>query len=156
MAISITHWELSDRVAEGTVPPEEGMRTLQIKGVRYDKDADTYMVTVYDLGNKATFTLTYWLSNLDENGVRTQNNPALGTIHSLNYALTGLTGIGPLMEEDIKGGVVKGEVKLSKPNANGKQFARVYHFEPVEEDVALLSEIDQYWVGRTDMEYQYN
>ena len=156
MAISITHWELSDRIAEGAIPPEEGLRTLQIKAVKYDRDADTYAVTVQDLGNKATFTLTYWLSNVDENGVRTANNPALGTIHSLNYALTGLSNIGPLMEEDIKGGVVIGEVKMSNPNAKGRQYARVFHFDPVPEDVAVLSEIDQYWVGRTDMEYTYN
>lgn len=156
MAISITKWELSDRIADDAISPVEGVRNLQIKGVRYDADADSYMLTVQDLGNKAIFTLTYWLSNLDADGVRTKNNPALGTIHSLNYALTGLSNLGPLPEEDIKGGVVRGEIKMSKPNVNGRQYPRVYHFEPVEEDLALLSEIDQYWIGRTDMEYSYN
>lgn len=156
MAISITHWELSDRIAEDSIAPEEGLRTLQIRSVRYDQDNDTYAITFKDLGNKALFTLTYWLSNLEQDNTRTPNNQSLGTIHSLNYALTGLKNIGPLMESDIKGGVVIGDVKFSKPNANGKQFPRIYHFDPVEEDVALLSEIDQYWVGRTDMEYSYN
>lgn len=157
MAISITHWELSDRIAEDSIPVEEGLRTLQIRGARYDPDSDTYIVTFKDLGNKALFTITYWLSNLEQDGVtRTPNNMSLGTIHSMNYALTGLKGIAPLKEEDIKGGVVIGDVKFSKPNANGKTFPRIYHFEPVPEDVAVLSEIDQYWEGRTDMEYEYN
>lgn len=156
MAISITHWELSDRVADDAIPPEEGIRTLQIKGVRYDEEKDAYSVTVKDLGNNAVFTLTYWLSNLEQDNTRTKNNMALGTIHSLNYAITGLRGLGPLMESDIKGAVVQGEVKMSTPNSSGKQYARIYHFDPVPEDVAILSDIDQYWIGRTDMEYSRN
>ena len=36
---------------------------------------------------------------------------------------------------------------MSKPNDKGKSYARIYEYEPVPQDIAMIAGIEQYYVG---------
>lgn len=147
MAFKNSTWEYSEKVIEGSQPIEFGERYLFIENAAFDDVKKEYKIFVKDLGNKATFSLSYWLTSLDQaTNQIIDNELSIGTLNSLGEALAGVN-IGVPNPQDIIGGVVFANVKESKPNANGKTYARVYKFEPVPEDMAVFATIDQFYVG---------
>lgn len=145
MAFKATQWKYSDQEDQTQISVEEGVNYLYITGARYDEDKGIYTVEVESLNNRSQFRLTYFLENRNENNQPIINPNAKGTLISLGKALAGVT-IGIPNPPDIVGGVVKGYVYL-KESQKGNVYPKVYHFDPVPEEMAVLATIDQYFVG---------
>ena len=140
-------WEYSDEVDATTIPVETGLRTLKIKAASLDPQSKEYRLTFGDVNNKAEFTLVYWLNTVDENGNVVSNTSQRGTLISLGKSLfmDSDEPVGIPMPGKIIGGVVRADIKMSKPNAEGNTFPRIYKFIPAKEDEVLEhSDIDQY------------
>jgi hypothetical protein len=145
MVFKVTEWEFSNVVDATTIPVQEGAQYLSITDVIYRADQDEYTLYVKSLQNDAEFTLRYWLTARDQGGALIPNSKSRGTLVSLGIALAG-EPIGIPNPVDIIGGVVLADVTLSKPNDKGAQYPRVYSFQAVPEDIAILSSIDQYYI----------
>lgn len=150
MAFKITPWGLSNEVEEITIPIEAGEHDLYITSASYDDSEPsnpTYMIGLKSLQTNAEFTQTYWLNATDKvTGVITKNKQARGTLITLGRALFGVE-VGIPHPDDIVNGVVHAEVKMSKPNDKGKSYARIYEYEPVPQDIAMIAGIEQYYIG---------
>ena len=147
MAFKTTQWELSDDdcTVDETTVMSPGVKYLYINDASFDPDDAKYTVKVCNAeDSKERATLTYWLNSMDQNGNIIKNTQARGTLHTLGASLAGVD-IGIPAPVDIVGGVVKAEVRLSKPNEKGAQYPRVYKFEPVPEEMAVYTTIDQYF-----------
>lgn len=145
MAFKVTEWEYSDVVDATAIPVAEGDQFLSILDAIYRPDDDEYTLYVKSLQNDAEFSLRYWLTSRDQGGALIPNSKSRGTLVSLGIALAG-DAIGIPNPVDIRGGVVRANVVLSKPNDKGAQYPRVYSFQAVPEDIAVLSSIDQYYI----------
>ena len=145
MVFKTTEWKYSKEVDATQIPVTEGVQYLFIKYATYSEESDEYAMTVQSLTNEAEFTLRYWLTSMDENGSILPNSKSRGTLISLGIALAG-EPIGIPNPVDIIGGVVQANVLMSKPNAKGAQYPRAYSFHPVPEDIALVAQIDQYYL----------
>jgi len=149
MAFKNTDWELSSKVVTQSNKVEFGKRYVFIENATYDSERAEYKLFVKDLVNDARFSLTYWLTSLDKNNQVVDNTSTIGTLNTLGMALAGVN-IGVPNPQDIIGGVVLADVKESRPNAEGKTYARVYTFSAVPGDIAALADIDQYYEGATE------
>ena len=145
MAFKTTEWEYSNEVDCTQIDPEQGPQYLQIMDARFDEVKNTYTLTLQSFKNNALFTVTYWLTTEDEGGATLPNSKSRGTLISLGKALAG-EPIGIPFPDDVKGGVVGANVTMSKPNAKGISYPRIYSFDPVPEDIAVLATIDQYFL----------
>lgn len=144
MAFKTTEWEFSNEVDNKTIPPQEGEQFAQIMNATYNDKEGTYILTLQSLTNNAEFNLHYWLFQKDENGATLPNSRNRGTLITLGRALAG-EPIGIPFPADVIGGIVKVDVKFSKPDKNGNIYPRVYAFSPVPEDIAAIASIDQYY-----------
>lgn len=146
MVFTPTVWKYSNEVEKQNIPVEAGYRTLLITDAVEDESAATYKISFMDLGNDAEFSVTFWLNNISDTGMIMPNTKARGTLISLGKALAG-SPIGIPYPGDIISGVVAAEVTLQPskkdPNTN---FARIYRFEPVSRDFAVLGGLDQYCI----------
>lgn len=141
-----TSWQLSELKEEEKIPVIYGLRTMFIQHASYDEQGGIYKLSVMDLENRATFTLTYWLYSVDKiTNERTVNNKTRGTLTSLGKALAGYD-IGVPFPGDVIGGVVGGDV-VQSTSAKGTEYQRVYAFLPVEKYYADCGTIDQYYIG---------
>jgi len=157
MAFVEKKWDLSDEVFEEPPAIEyknitPGQHDLIIRKAELTSDK-VYIITLEDLGdpdseNPASSQFRYWLNTTDSTGKVVKNVMARGTLITLGEALAGKS-IGIPEPSSIIGGVVHADVTLSKPNANGQSYLRIYKFEPVSEDLAACAEIDQYYIGAT-------
>lgn len=145
MVFKTTEWKYSKEVDATQIPVTEGIQYVFIKYATYDEESDEYSLTVQSLTNEAEFTLRYWLTYVDESGAVIPSSRSRGTLISLGIALAG-EPIGIPNPVDIIGGVVQANVVMSKSNAKGAQYPRVYSFNPVPEDIALVAQIDQYYL----------
>lgn len=149
MAFNNKPWEYSDVREEKTfVMPEEGDRYLKIIDATYDEDDQRYTLTVVDLGNEARYSLSYWLFTADpETNNIIPNVTQRNTLVSLGRALAG-KDIGIPNYESVIGGVVLAHIvlKASKKDPE-KKYARCFKFDPVDEEMAVLADIEQYYVG---------
>ena len=145
MAFKKTEWKYSNEVDVTQIPVSEGIQYLFIKYATHDEESDEYTLTVQSLTNEAEFTLRYWLTSRDEKGAVIPNSRSRGTLISLGIALAG-EPIGIPNPVDIIGGVVQANVLMSKPNAKGAQYPRVYAYLPVPEDIALVAQIEQHFI----------
>lgn len=146
MAFQKTEWEYSNEVDATAIPPQEGKQFLIIDEAVYKEEDDEYTLTVRSLSNEAVFPLRYWLSSRDENGAIIPNSRARGTLITLGIALAG-EPIGIPNPVDLKGGLVQAEIVMSKPNAKGAQYPRVYSFSAVPEEIYLaFGIIDQHFI----------
>lgn len=147
MGFNEVKWEFSDEVAED-VPRKEisvGEHDLLIKYAEL-KDR-VYYITLSDLNDdECESVFRYWLDTTDKFNQIVKNVQARGTLVTLGEALAGKC-IGIPEPNSIIGGIVHADVKLSKPNAEGKTYLRIYKFEPVIEDIALCAAIEQYYIG---------
>lgn len=150
MTFKITSWELSNEVEEVTIPIEAGEHDLYITSASYDNSEPSnpiYRIGLKSLQTNAEFTQAYWMNAVDKStGAITKNKQARGTLISLGKALFGVE-VGIPFPEDIVDGVVHAEVKMSKPNDAGKTYARIYQYEPVPQDIAMVAGIEQYYIG---------
>ena len=145
MGFKATEWEFSDVVDNKTIPPVEGEQYAQIVSASYNDKDGTYKITVQSLTNNAEFDIRYWLFQRDEDsGAFLPNSRDRGTLVTLGVALAG-EPIGIPNPVDIIGCYVKFELKLSKPDAKGNSYPRVYKFMAVPEDIAILSPKEQYY-----------
>ena len=150
MAFKSTEWEYSNEVEKDTsrAQVEPGDRYLYVKDAYMSQDKngyDTYEIQFEDLTNHAVFTIRNWLytTDRDTNNV-IPNQGTRNTLIGLGKALAGPgSHIGIPNPVDIKGGVVLGIVKFNK---NG--YPVIYEYRPVDEDIAVLADIDQYYVGQ--------
>lgn len=150
MAFKNTQWELSDKVASPSQTIEFGLRYLFIENATYDAEKKEYKIYVKDLTNEATYSLTYWLEGWNKDKTaRVDNQTSIGTLNTLGEALAGVN-IGIPNPQDIIGGVVLADVKESKPNEQGRTYARVFEFKTVPGDIAALANIEQYYDGAVD------
>ena len=150
MAFNNIEWEFSDvKAEERTFPrPEEGDRYLKIIDAVYDDNDRRYTITVFDLGNEAQYSLSYWLDTSDfETNNIVPNVAHRNALVSLGHALAG-KDIGIPNPDAIRGGVVLAHVtlKASKKDPE-KKYARVFKYDPVDEDMAVLADIEQYYNG---------
>lgn len=141
-------WEMSDdkNVPSDFVKVTPGVKDLFIEDASYNPEDSKYSIMVHNvLEPKERFPLNQWLNSLDpETGNIVENGTARGTLHTLGIALAGVD-IGVPAPASIVGAVVRADVKLSKPNANGAQFPRVYKFEKSPDDnIVMYSQIDQF------------
>ena len=150
MAFKITPWGLSNEVEEITVPIEAGEHDLYITSASYDDSEPAnpvYKIGLKSLQTNAEFTQAYWLNSTDKDtGAITKNKQARGTLITLGKALFGVE-VGIPHPNDIIDGVVHAEVKMSKPNDKGKSYARIYQYEPVPQEIAMIAGIEQYYIG---------
>lgn len=150
MAFKITPWGLSNEVEEVTVPIEAGEHDLYITSASYDESEPSnpiYKIGFKSLQTNAEFTQAYWLNATDKDtGAIIKNKQARGTLITLGRALFGVE-VGIPHPNDIVDGVVHAEVKMSKPNDKGKSYARIYEYEPVPQDIAMIAGIEQYYIG---------
>lgn len=150
MAFNNIEWEYSNVKAEEKTyaRPEEGDRYLKILDATYDESDQRYIVTVSDLDNGAQFSLSYWLFSADnETNDIIPNIAHRNALVSLGHALAG-KDIGIPNPEAIKGGVVLAHIVLKAPRNNPeKKYARCFKYDPVEEEMAVLADIDQYYIG---------
>ena len=150
MAFNTTNWEYSNVTTEEKVfaKPEEGERYLKINNAIFDGSDKRFTIFVTDLGNNAEFSLSYWLNTND----RTTNDTIPNTSHrnalvSLGKALAGHE-IGIPNPNDVVGGVVLANIVLKESKTTpDKKFARCFKFQAVPEDMAILADIDQYYIG---------
>lgn len=146
MVFTPTVWKYSNEVEKQDIPIETGYRHLLITDAVEDEDAGTYKLSFMDLGNDAEFNITFWLNNISDNGTISPNKKARGTLISLGKALAGAP-IGIPFPGDIITGVVAADVTLSPSKSNPDvSYARIYKFEPVSRDFAMLGGIDQYCI----------
>ena len=150
MAFKITPWGLSNEVEEITVPIEAGEHDLYITSASYDESEPSnpiYKIGLKSLQTNAEFSQAYWLNTTDKDtGAIIKNKQARGTLITLGKALFGVE-VGIPHPNDIIDGVVHAEVKMSKPNDKGKSYARIYQYEPVPQEIALIAGIEQYYIG---------
>jgi hypothetical protein len=162
MGYTLTDWELSNIPEEQirdsnniAVFTEQGLKTVKILDIKYtgadtdkEKEKNTYKVTIEcieggaDAGARAV--LTYWLKEKDTNFV---NAKTLGTLTSLGKAVFGKVFPERTVPNpaDILGAVVMADINLSKPDALGRVFTRVFRYEPASADFSAFSDIDQYY-----------
>lgn len=148
MGFKEVKWEMSDEVAEEVQRKDisVGVHNLFIKNAELTEDK-VYILTLSDLDDEeCENTFRYWLNTTDKFNQIVKNVQARGTLITLGEALAGKP-IGIPEPNSIIGGIVSADVKLSKPNADGKCYLRIYKFEPVIEDIALCAGIDQYYIG---------
>lgn len=150
MAFKMTPWKYDDEVEEAVIPIEAGEHDLYIMSASIDESVPAnpvYRLGFKSLQTNAEFTIAYWLNSEDKaTGAIVKNKQARGTLISLKKALFGVD-VGMPNPEDIVGGVVHAEVKMSKPNDAGKTYVRIYQYEPVPQDIAAVAEIEQYYIG---------
>lgn len=144
-AFKTTEWKYSNEIDQTQIPIEEGQAYLFIRDARFDDDKGIYRLDVENLNTSAQFSLNYYLESRDENNQVSVNAQAKGTLISLGIALAGVQ-IGVPNPQDVKGGVVSAYINL-KESQNGRMYPKVYHFEPVDEDMAAFATIDQYYMG---------
>lgn len=144
-AFKTTEWKYSNEIDQTQIPIEEGQAYLFIRDARFDDDKGIYRLDVENLNTSAQFTLYYYLESRDENNQVSVNAQAKGTLISLGIALAGVQ-IGIPNPQDVKGGVVSAYINL-RERQNGGMYPKVYHFEPVNEDMAAFATIDQYYTG---------
>lgn len=150
MAFNNIEWEFSNVKEEAMAyaKPEEGDRYLKIIDADYNEDDQRYTITVHDLGNEAQFTLSYWLFTADpETNNIIPNVAQRNTLVSLGRALAG-KDIGVPNPATIIGGVVLAHIvlKASKKDPE-KKYARCFKFDAVDEEMAVLADIEQYYIG---------
>lgn len=144
MAFKTTEWEYSNEVDQTQIPVEEGRAYLFIRDARKTDDGQ-YIISVENLNTGAQFDLRYFLETRDENNHVVLDGKTKGQLISLGIALAGVP-IGIPNPVDIVGGVVSAYIYL-KMSAKGVQYPRVYHFDPVNEDMAAFATIDQYYTA---------
>lgn len=145
MAFKTTEWKYSNEIDQTQIPIDEGVAYMFICDARYDEDKGIYTLEMENLNTSAQFRLTYYLEQRDEFNQVTLNGQTKGTLISLGKALAGVQ-IGVPNPADVKGGVVQGYVYL-KQSQRGTMYPKVYHFDPVEKDMADMALIDQYYIG---------
>ena len=147
MGFKTTEWEFSKEVDNSTIPAEEGEQFLQIIDASYNEEDSVYKITVQSLLNSAEFNLNYWLKMKNDKGEVLPNRRDRGTLITLGRALAG-KDIGIPFYKDIIGGIVKTNIKYSKPSVKtGATYPKAYEFYPIPEDIATMSLIDQYYVS---------
>lgn len=143
-----TEWEYSGVKEERPVykDPLDGERYLFIEDASYDDDSTRYTLNVSDLGDRTVrYRLTYNLSRVDKvTGDLVPNISARNALVGLGKALFG-RDVGVPFPGDVIGGVVRAQVKLRE--YNGRNYANVYEYGTVSEDMAVFAEIDQYYDG---------
>lgn len=144
MAFKTTEWEYSNEIDQTQIPLEEGVAYMFIRDARFDEEKGQYYIEMENLNTSAQFRLTYYLEQRDENNHKSLNPQVKGTLISLGKALAGVQ-IGIPNPLDIKGGVVKGYITL-KESQKGTIYPKVFHFDPVNEDMAAFATIEQYYV----------
>ena len=134
-----TKWEYStEEPSEEYVAPVEGEQYLIIKKAERDKDTNQYVLFLSSLTNGAFFSIRYYLDSVNkETGEVEPDARQRRTLITLKRALYGPEAVGIPHPDDIVGCAVMAEVKMSKPNAEGKQYARIYGFSAVPADIAL-------------------
>lgn len=146
MAFKTTEWKFSNEVDQTQIPINEGQAYMFIRDARYDEEKGIYTLEMEDLTTTAQFALRYYLEQRDEYNQVSVNAQAKGTLISLGIALAGAP-IGVPNPSDVIGGVVSGVINL-KTTAKGTTYPRVYHFDPVPEDIANCGTIEQYFIGQ--------
>lgn len=133
-----TNWAFSNEEPTSEyIDPVEGLQYLVIKSAEYNDDTAQYTLRVESLTNNAFFPLRYWLMRVDEaTNMPVPDASQRRTLISLKKALYGPEAVGIPNPMDIVGCAVLAEVKLSKPNKDGKRYGRIYNFKPVPEGVA--------------------
>ena len=164
MTYTITKWALSDipdnKIGDAnnvTSFSENGIKTVKILDAKYfdetaekETDRNTYRLSIecieggQDAGAKAN--LTYWLMDKKTGLI---NSKTLGTMVSLGKAIFGkeFPDKAVPMPDDIIGSVVMADITISKPDALGRSFTRVYRYEPASVEFSAFSEIEQYYRG---------
>lgn len=162
MSYTLTNWELSDIPEEQIRDSnniaafrEPGLKTVKILDIKYtgndtekEKERNTYKISIecieggMDAGARAL--LTYWLKEKETNFV---NAKTLGTLTSLGKAIFGKDFPDRSVPNpaDIIGAVVMADINLSKPDALGRVFTRVFRYEPASADFSVFSDIDQFY-----------
>lgn len=154
MAFNEQPWEFSNVNAVEAPDMSAGMHYLKIVDANFDTQTDRYSVTVQSLSGddcNATCRLTYFLTRKGSMPGTFDNAKQVGTVISLGMALAGRR-IGLPRPDTIKGGVVMADVVFGQPNAEGKVYANIYRFEPVDSGVKDLSDIDQYYTDEVAAE----
>ena len=144
MAFKTTEWEYSNEIDQTQIPIDEGVAYMFIRDARFDEEKGIYTIEMENLNTSAQFRLTYYLEQRDENNRKSLNPQVKGTLISLGKALAGVQ-IGIPNPADIKGGVVKGYITL-KESQRGTIYPKVFHFDPVDENMAAFATIEQYYV----------
>lgn len=142
-----TKWEYStEEPSEEYIAPEEGVQFLVIRKAERDMNTNVYALYLSSLTNGAFFTVRYYLDAINkETGDVEPDAKQRRTLISLKRALYGPEAVGIPYPDDIIGCVVEADVKMSKPNAEGKQYPRIYGFKAVPADIALeYGNPDQY------------
>lgn len=145
MAFKVTQWEYSNEIDQTQIPIEEGLAYLYITNARYDENEGIYSIDFENVQTNAQFNVRYYLIQRDEYGNKSLNPQTKGTLISLGKALAGVQ-IGIPKDCDIRGGVVSGYIYM-KDSSNGRKYPKIYHFEPVNQDMAACATIDQYYIG---------
>ena len=149
MAFKDMDWDYSDYRGSGTeyVKVTPGEKNLFIEDASFDPEKQQYTIKLSNIALPAEkITLNYWLTTADENNNIIKNEKSCGTLQTLRYALSGEPAEehGLPAPAAIIGGVVRAEVKMSKPNTSGAQYPRIYKFEPaaaqVVEDNSLIEQ----------------
>lgn len=148
MAFKTTEWKYSNEIDQTQIPIEEGNAYMFIRDARFDEESGIYTLEMENLNTSAQFRLTYYLEQRDENNNVTLNPQTKGTLISLGKALAGVQ-IGVPNACDVKGGVVSGYIYM-KESSRGTMYPKVYHFDPVDENMAAMATIDQYYIGCED------
>ena len=140
-------WEYSDdsNVPEDSIRVTPGIKDIIIDNASLNPADSKYSISAHNVREpKEKMTLNYWIDTADpQTNDIIENGPSRSILHTLGIALSG-HDIGLPAPSSIIGGVVKVEVKLSKPNANGAQYPRVYKFEKSDDETIILySQINQ-------------
>lgn len=139
----VTEWALSKEVDKTQIAIEEGEAYLFIRNASYSDDTGIYTLDVENLSTEAQFQLRFYRMVRDDRGNMSVDPQTNGTLISLGKALAGVP-IGVPNPIDVKGGVVKAYIYV-RTSAKGNMYPRVYHFQPVNEDMAMCATIDQYY-----------
>ena len=157
MALKKTEWQYAHEkpIADDFVEPVEGVQWAIIRKASRDEEKDVYKLTLLSKTNGAFINLSYYLTNMDQNGNEEPNARNRRTLISLTKALYGPDEDGIPYPDDIIGCAVLVDVKKSVSKTkfrevtvtdeNGVEvtttvpyvFWNVYDFKPVYASVAL-------------------
>lgn len=132
-----TAWKFSnEEPANEYIQPVEGAQYLQIMKAEVSADEMHYILGLKSLTNEAYLNIRYFLYATNDVGELIPDAKQRRTLVSLKKALYGPDAVGIPNPVDIVGAVVEADVKLSKPNANGSVYPRIYNFKAVPQSIA--------------------
>lgn len=141
-------WEYSCVEYDAKPVSIEGFRTFIIEDASFEPDAKEYDLTLKDVETGYTHMYRYWMTYTDsDTGASMRNSRTLGTLDSLNFALTGVKseyGKACVPRPDTVVGLVVSANNVIKDS----KYPRIYKFLPAPKDMvdAYSMNPDQYSV----------